>query len=121
MGSFRTRPLVSAAAVAIAALGALLLLGAGRAAPAKEGPDEVARLREEVAKLSERVATLEARIAAIEPQPRLLLTPPAENPPVPERTPQRPREIPEGSVERKHNGVPYYVVPLDQAPTRPQP
>jgi hypothetical protein len=92
-------------------------------APAERSPqaedrpavEEAARLRQRVQALEHRVQVLEHRLERLEQivaaRPELRPRPPA--PPLPgPRMPQQ-EQVPDHWIPREHNGLRYYIVPLD--------
>ncbi len=95
--------------IAIVVIGCCVL-GSVWAMAAGEQPDSNSS---ELEKLKDRVKTLEDKVAALEKQLRISSRVPRALP-----LPQFPRgrQAPEGWLPREFNGIPYYVIPIEQDP-----
>ncbi len=85
---------------------ALALLAMGAAGPASDPEDSVARLRERIDMLERRIENLEEKLPSAKHESRSAVR----------RSVRRPRgqSAPPGWRRREFNGVPYYVIPLEE-------
>jgi len=91
------------------------VLGSVWAMAASEQPDsnssELEKLKDRVKTLEDRVATLEKQLRSSQRVPRAL--------PLPQFP--RGRQVPDTWLPREFNGIPYYVIPIEQDPNGPPP
>ena len=97
----------------------VVLVGVALFAVAQAGEEKSAAGSEGSSKqLLERLKELEARVAQLEQRAAIPSFPlPATNQPFPSLAPPyvMPPALPQGSVPREFNGLPYYIVPIDKA------
>ncbi|MHC4116615.1 MAG: hypothetical protein ACYSWO_03815 [Planctomycetota bacterium] len=99
---------VSIASVVGLVVMAVLVMGARD--PDHSNDDSIARLRARISSLERRVAGLEKKLQTSTARPSIRARP---LPSPPSR-----RSLPKGWRRREFNGVPYYLVPVDQKQSR---
>ncbi len=79
-----------------------------------DGSDEIAQLKKQISSLDERIKSIEKRL---DDCTIITLTPPVERDGLSFRVPgiiPRQQRLPRGSVRREFNGIPFYIVPINQ-------
>ena len=116
----------------VVALVVMVLLVMGATDPHRSRDDSIARMEARIRSLERRVANLEKKLRASTVEPgisvrRLPIPPRSRSLPSPPRSSRRlpspppSQSLPEGWRRREFNGIPYYLVPLDQKQSRSRP
>ena len=104
--------LVTTATVAVLLVTAFLVMGAANPRHSKDSRvDSITLLKARISSLEKRVESLEKRLQISTAR----RSAPSVRPPAP-RTPQ---SLPKGWQRKEFNGVPYYLIPLEQKQSRP--
>lgn len=90
-------------------LGSVWAMAAGQ--KADSSPSEIEKLKDRVKTLEDKVAAMEKQLQVSPRVPRAL--------PLPQFP--RSRQAPDSWLPREFNGIPYYVIPLEQDPNRMPP
>ena len=89
---------------------AMAFLATGAADPVPRDGEALARLQDKVTALEQRVQTLEGKLESIAARPKVATRRSARPP----RSQSRPR----GWRRKEFNGVPYYIIPIEQRSSR---
>jgi hypothetical protein len=91
-------------------LSLVVFCSAAATGPVDPEGSEIEQLRKQIAELQRRVEALEKRLAEGQ-RPSRPVEPPSLALP---RSGRLPRQIPPGWQRREFNGVPYYIIPIEQ-------
>jgi len=104
--------LLTMAAVAVLLITAFLVMGAANPRHSKDSRvDSITLLKARISSLERRVESFEKRLR--------INTARRSSPSVRPPTPRPPQSLPKGWRRKEFNGVPYYLIPLEQKHSRP--